>query len=272
MAIQSYNPVVRTAGTTEQALERLRNLEIVDRFTGETLVDRTNDVYGTTANFITVSAGTPVATPGTYAIIGKTIFTTGTQTSATADGVHLQFFNCNIIHRPNGTNNTSGQPFGTGQNLNSGDIDARVSEGAASTRSVSFYGCSFNIAPTAPANIFTQWSDAFNSTLTMVGLNIPLPCFNVGSRAINFTILAESVANSVVELYGAPDLQEGLVIRNSSLEITGQEQVQQMIINYSILTLTLLGLETCKDGEHKTQLKLNQRFKLLDHLIRLIMF
>ena len=222
MAIQSYNPVVRAAGTTEQALERLRNLEIVDRFTGETLVDRTNDVYGTTANFITVSTGTPVATPGTYAIIGKTIFTEGVQTSATADGVHLQFFNCNIIHRPGATNGTSTQPFGTGQNLNSGDIDARVSEGAATTRSVSFYGCSFNIAPTAPANIFTQWSDAFNSTLTMVGLNIPLPCFNVGSRAINFTVLAESVANSVLELYGAPDLQEGLVIRNTSLEITGQ--------------------------------------------------
>ena len=159
---------------------------------------------------------------GVHAVIGKTIFIDGNVTlAANATGVHFQFFNCNIIYRTTGSNGTTTPPIGTGQNLNSDNIDARVSQGSGVTRSVSFYGCNFMVSPTAAANTFTQFSDAFNSTLTHVGSNIPLPCFNVGSRAINFTVISESVVNSVIELYGAPEISEGLVIRNNSIEITG---------------------------------------------------
>ena len=224
MAVQSYNPATRTAGTTADALERLRNLEIVNRFDGSSLTDASNTVLGTTDNFVTIGANRNVGTgsEGVHAVIGKTIFIDGNVTlAANAAGVHFQFFNCNIIYRTTGSNGTTTPPIGTGQNLNSDEIDARVSEGPATTRSVSFYGCNFMVSPTAAANTFTQFSDAFNSTITHVGSNIPLPCFNVGSRAINFTVISESVANSVIELYGAPEISEGLVVRNNSIEITG---------------------------------------------------
>ena len=56
MAVQSYNPVTRTAGTAADALERLRNLEIVSRFDGSSLTDASNTVLGTTDNFVTISA------------------------------------------------------------------------------------------------------------------------------------------------------------------------------------------------------------------------
>ena len=224
MAIRSYNPATRTAGTTADALERLRNLEIVSRFDGATIADASNTVLGSTDNFVTISANRNVSTVGVHAVIGKTIFIDGNVTlAANAAGVHFQFFNCSVIYRPTGTNGTTTPPIGTGQNLNSDAIDSRASQGAASTRSVSFYGCSFTVAPTAPANIFLQFGDVMNSTLQWGGgLHTPLPCFNVGTRAINFTLLTENVSNtSVLEVYGAPEISEGLVIRNHSIEITG---------------------------------------------------
>ena len=224
MAIQSYNSeITRTASTTDVALERLRNLEIVNRFTGETLTDASNTVLGTTDNFVTPATRNVTAT-GVHAVIGKTIFIdAGVQLLADANNVHFQFFNCSFIYRPSGSIGSGSQPVGTGQDLNSDAIDSRVSEGAASTRSVSFYGCSFTVAPTAAANIFLQFGDVMNSTIQFGGgVHTPLPCFNVGSRAINATFLCENVGNTaVLEIYGAPEISEGLVIRNHSIEITG---------------------------------------------------
>ena len=57
MAIRSYNSeVTQTASTADVALERLRNLEIVNRYTGATLTDASNTVLGTTDNFVTLEA------------------------------------------------------------------------------------------------------------------------------------------------------------------------------------------------------------------------
>ena len=57
----------------------------------------------------------------------------------------------------------------------------------------------------------------------VLALTFHLPSFVVGSRVINGTFFAsETHANAVFEIYGIPDIVEGLDVFRMSLEYTGQ--------------------------------------------------
>ena len=154
MARQQYNITGANPAAGDQnpatALTRLRNLEAVDRFTGVNLLDGggtvggiafTNDTVTITGtNNLTVPTG---ETSVNYVFFNKTItMGAGGTIHAAENGVHLYFVNCFIVYAANSGLNSSIGPS-VDSNAATG-TDARVSEGAAATRSVNYYGCSIS--------------------------------------------------------------------------------------------------------------------------------
>ena len=221
MAIRQYNasPTTRAAGTSAEALERLRNFEIVERYTGASLTNSTSFLTGNTHE---LTSAVNINTVGHHAFIGKTIYIDdGGSINATANGVHLYFFNCNIIIRRDSSH--QGNRGALAVNLAiTGTADSRISQGAASTRSVNFYGCSYNIFPVV--NRAAQWwmfSDFFNSTFNCSSrVSIPIPSVIQGSRVINATLNGANARTNLLSLYGAPDIFEGVVLGNMAQELT----------------------------------------------------
>ena len=215
-----------TASTPAVALQRLRNRRIVNRYDGSTVTDNANGITGvdTSAN-ITLSSAISIPT-GYNVFVDRTITIQDTFNS-NANNTHLSFFNCTII-----LESTAGNPgpltVSTGT-LNTTAVPSSVNTAQASGRSLNFYGC--NLFINSPGgNPFQMFSDFMDSNMTFAqwdgataGPRIPLPSFVVGSRVINGTFFAsETHANAVFEIYGIPDVVEGLDIFRMSLEYTGQ--------------------------------------------------
>ena len=216
-----------TADTTAVALQRLRNRRIVNRYDGSTVTDNASSITGVgTDDNIVLSSAVTIPT-GYNVFVDRTVIIQDTFNTNT-NGSHLSFFNCNIIVETAGGNPG---PFAvtTGQ-LNNTAVPSGVATGQAAGRSLNFYGCSLLINPTF-SNFFQMFSDFMDSNMTFtqptgaggVGVNIPLPSFVVGSRVINGTFYATAKnANAVFEIYGIPDVVEGLDVFRMSLEYTGQ--------------------------------------------------
>ena len=216
-----------TADTAAVALQRLRNRRIVNRYDGSTVTDNASSITGVgTDDNIVLSSAVTIPT-GYNVFIDKTVIIQDTFNTNT-NGSHLSFFNCNIIVETVGGNPG---PFAvtTGQ-LNNTAVPSGVDTGQAAGRSLNFYGCSLLINP-AFSNFFQMFSDFMDSNMTFtqptgaggIGVNIPLPSFVVGSRVINGTFYGTAKnANAVMEIYGIPDIVEGLDIFRMSLEYTGQ--------------------------------------------------
>ena len=215
------------ADTPAVALQRLRNRRIVNRYDGSTVTDNASSItgVGTDDNIVLNSA---VTIPTGYNVfIDKTVIIQDTFNTNT-NGSHLSFFNCNIIVETAG-GNPGPLAVTTGQ-LNNTAVPSGVATGQAAGRSLNFYGCSLLINP-AFSNFFQMFSDFMDSNMTFtqptgaggIGVNIPLPSFVVGSRVINGTFYGTAKnANAVMEIYGIPDIVEGLDIFRMSLEYTGQ--------------------------------------------------
>ena len=215
-----------TAGTTAVALERLRNRRIVNRYDGSTVVDNADGITGvdTSAN-ITLSSAVSIPT-GYNVFVDRTITIQDTFNSNAAN-THLSFFNCTVI-----LESTAGNPgpltVSSGA-LNSVAVQSSVDTGQTAGRSLNFYGCNLFIN-SAAGNFFQMFSDFMDSNMTFAqwdgataGPRIPLPSFIVGSRVINGTFYGSTTHfNAVLEIYGIPDVVEGLDVFRMSLEYAGQ--------------------------------------------------
>ena len=216
-----------TADTAAVALQRLRNRRIVNRYDGSTVTDNSSSIAGVgTDDNIVLSAAVDIPV-GYNVFIDKTV-TIQSTFNTNSNGRHLSFFNCTIIVETVGGNPG---PFAvtTGQ-LNTTAVPSSVNTAQVSGRSLNFYGCNLLINP-AFSNFFQMFSDFMDSNMTFtqptgaggVGVNIPLPSFVVGSRVINGTFYGTAKnANAVMEIYGIPDIVEGLDVFRMSLEYTGQ--------------------------------------------------
>ena len=216
-----------TASTPAVALQRLRNRRIVNRYDGSTVTDNASSITGVNNdNNVTLSSAVTIPT-GYNVFIDKTIVIQSDFNTNT-NGSHLSFFNCTVILEAAG-GNPGPLTVSTG-GLNNTAVESGVDTGQASGRSLNFYGSSLIINNiNSFANCFQMFSDFMDSNMTFaqsngtVGVNIPLPSFVVGSRVINGTFYASAKhANAVFEIYGIPDIVEGLDIFRMSLEYTGQ--------------------------------------------------
>ena len=254
MARQYYNITGANPVAGDQnpvtALQRLRNLEAVDRYTGVNLVDPGATISytnpGSSQVDITFASGALNLTathlieqPGNYVFYNKTlILTVDGAIRAGANGVHLYFVNCTIAQdAASGTN----PRLSTQQATNGGTTDSRVTNGAAVGRSVNFYGCTLS-GPQAIQNSTFYISDIFNSTyISYQGRRTVLAFAALGgSRAINLTVAGPSddVVGVVTTYYGAPELFEGFAGSFSQLEAAatfGQNQAILIEPNFTSL-------------------------------------
>ena len=233
MAITRYNPNTGlTAGTgtaaenAATALTRLRNRNIVNKYTGASVTE--NLPSGITAptgnnNVINIDSVVSVGTAGYYVFVNKTIkLESGGAIRANQNGVHISFFNCTIVCEGavglQGNANQLSYRNSTG-NMNTAGIDVSIGVAQNSTRSINFYGCNVTLDEATGVFWWLQ-GDTFDTTVTFATNTVALPSSFIGSRNINLTILCRRGVLDVLELYGIPAIFEGIVIDACSLEFT----------------------------------------------------
>ena len=250
MAVQHYNIIGTDPAPADQnpvtALARLRNLEAVNRFTGLNVVNPGNVVSYTqpgTSTPVDIDFGDRgsltfdgsnvhlISGPGHYIFMNKTlIFETGSALRAFDDGVHLYFFNCNIIYN---TSQGTNPLISTQQATNTTNPDMRVTNDPATSRSVNFYGCTFTAPTVNTANLTMIAGDLFNCTV--IGWTgrrgVIAAAGGGGSRFLNLTALGgpndDLNLTMITSFYGLLDLFEGYAGSFSSIEIAeifGQTQ------------------------------------------------
>ena len=214
------------AETPAVALDRLRNRFIVNRYDGSTVTDNASSITGVSADANIVLSSAVTIPTGYNVFIDKTVTIQDTFNTNT-NGSHLSFFNCTVIVETAAGN--PGPLSVTSSTLNSTVVPSGIATGQAAGRSLNFYGCNVFIN-SAAGNFFQMFSDFMDSNMTFAqwdgataGPRIPLPSFVVGSRVINGTFYGSAThANAVMEIYGLPDVVEGLDVFRMSLEYAGQ--------------------------------------------------
>ena len=231
MAITRYNPNTGlTAGTgtaaenAATALTRLRNRNIVNKYTGASVTE--NLPSGITAptgnnNVINIDSVVSVGTAGYYVFVNKTIkLESGGALRANANGVHFSFFNCNIVCEGSmglaGDANQLSYRNQTG-NMHTAGIDVGIDIAQNSTRSFNFYGCNVTLDE-ATGVFFWLQGDTFDTTITFATNTVALPSSFTGSRNINVTFLCRRGVLDVLELYGIPAIFEGIVVDACAIE------------------------------------------------------
>ena len=241
MALLYYNDPPNAAGTgtaaenAALALQRLRDGNIVNRFTGERVTE-------TQANLRTLFGGTTITTDteeiivnsnrsitasGYFVVRDKSIvFNSATaRLTANANDVHIAFFNCNITV----LNADPWADYFMGGSPNAGGGNAQIPDGRAisgqtSTRGIHFYGCTFSFQ-TGTTVVGFQCVDMFNSNV-VVGREsgLALPSMTQGSRWINVNFQAPIIGDEEIrpQIYDVPELFEGVVFVGSDPELIGR--------------------------------------------------
>ena len=223
MALLLYNEnTALTAGTNADALQRLRDGFIVNRFDGASIADDSDTVLGAANgsngdNLYTLAGERTFATAGMYAIINKTILMSDFLTLNGA-GIHIHFFNCEIIY-----DFASGVAIGpirtTTGGLNNNTVDVRVTTDSTTTNSVNFYGCTI-FANNGTGNFF-QASDMFNCDFRTRADGTGSVMTTLGSRFINPGVASPGAGGfRSITLYGIPDIMEGAELYGYQFELT----------------------------------------------------
>ena len=241
MALLYYNDPPNAAGTgtaaenAALALQRLRDGNIVNRFTGarvtETQANLRTLFGGTTITTdteeIIVNSNRSITASGYFVVRDKNIvFNSATaRLTANANDVHIAFFNCNITV----LNADPWADYFIGGSPNAGGGNAQIPDGRAisgqtSTRGVHFYGCTFSFQ-TGTTVVGFQCVDMFNSNV-VVGREsgLALPSMTQGSRWINVNFQAPIVGDEEIrpQIYDVPELFEGVVFVGSDPELIGR--------------------------------------------------
>ena len=221
MAITRFNPntgLTAGTGTAAQnvalALTRLRDRNIVNKFNGASIAENLPTGI-TAARNIAISTDITISTAGYYVFVNRTVeFESGGSLRATVDGVHVAFFNCNLIFK--GQNNNAGNQnqlciTNVGGSLHNAGHDVSISQAQASSRSINLYGCSYQVDPGATGAFYWLQGDVFDTSFIFSDDGIFLPSSFIGTRLINQTTFGRRGALDIIELYGIPEIVEGAV-------------------------------------------------------------
>ena len=192
----------RTASTADVALERLRDGEIVNRFTGASFGGYQSLVGSSGAGgYGRITQNATTNWPGIVAWKGSTILIDQTNPSANnvtlGVGTHWHFFNCTFIIRSNRSGTTTTQANQYFSIPSPGD----VADGSGSSTTINYYGCNIiflsDINVGSDENFLLQMSDGIynnikavnRTTLTQNDLEVYL---NGNSRFIGNTVSASA--------------------------------------------------------------------------------
>ena len=241
MALLYYNDPPNAAGTgtaaenAALALQRLRDGNIVNRFTGARVTETQaglRTIFGgttitTDTEEIVVTGSRLITAAGYWVVRDKNIvFNSATaRLIANTTDVHIAFFNCNITF----LNAEDWTAYSMGSHTNAGGgaanrPDGRVAQGQTNTRGIHLYGCTVT-TQSGTLQIGFQTVDMFNTNVVMgreSGLG--LPANTQGSRWINVNFQAPIVGNEAIrpQLYAAPEIFEGVVMVGTDPELTGE--------------------------------------------------
>ena len=237
MARQLYNRG-NAAWTTDvgaaTALERLRDLRMVDRNTGIALTDAQVNTPGTVGGInwdndvITISS--PITISSDLYLVNKNIYIDldSSSTAANAgrlisDGASIQMFNCTIQCNRTGAagpHEALYTPMSDGIDANNG--------GHVAGEGFHLYGCSW----TAPniGRLFVQAMDTMNTDISF-GPGVAFSSFAImpESRQINTTIYSQTTG-AAITYYNAPEIFEGVNLGGTVFEINVNASGQNLVL------------------------------------------
>ena len=206
-----------------------------------TAADDSNDVFGSTADVITVTNETSLPADGQHFIYNKTIIFSGTAATfflvsgGTGDnqGRHIDYINCNLIF------DNCDDRFGVSNvsNITNRGRDGRAAQGAATTASLNLIGCAL-ILYSVNTTMHAVVTDLIDSDIRYGNneTDALLLHQNRGARNSNTTEIYDSSSTNVNHnFYGPPESYDGPVIEGAGIRIgsgsTGNSSEQVIITN-----------------------------------------
>ena len=199
------------------ALQRLRDLRMVDRNTGISLTDTQVTTPGTVGgldwNPVTVTINSLIEIGEPLYLVNKHIILTDAGRLRANTGGYIQFFNCTIeVTSGGGAAHTAAQqPFNDGINANTG--------GHVTGQGSHFYGSTmFQNHPVA-ANLYLSMLDGMNSDFAFApAANFVSVSLMPAARMINASIYGQAVNSGAITYYNAPAILEGVRVGGVAFE------------------------------------------------------
>ena len=199
------------------ALERLRDLRMVDRNTGISLTDAQVDTPGTVGgldwNPVTVTINSLVQIAQPLYLVNKHIILTDAGRLRANTGGYIQFFNCTIeVTSGGGSAHTAAQqPFNDGIDANTG--------GHVAGQGSHFYGSTMFQNHPVDANLYLSMLDGMNSDFAFApAANFVSVSLMPAARMINASIYGQAVDSGAITYYNAPSILEGVRIGGVAFE------------------------------------------------------